>query len=85
MLENLIKLKYMVSISNRNMAPRGPNPNITTIIAKAIPDQVVVVVDIITVVLLINQNSIQHTEKSVTGATRKNISQGFAEVIYQWW
>ena len=40
------------------MAPRGPNPNITTIIAKAISDQVVMVVDVITVVLLIIQNNI---------------------------
>ena len=56
MLENLIKLKYMVSISSRNMTPRGLNPNITTIIAKAIQDQLVMVVDVVTVVLLINQN-----------------------------
>ena len=37
------------------------------------------VVDVIPVVLLINQNSVQHMEKSVTSATRKTISQSFAE------
>ena len=42
------------------MASSGPNPNITTIVAKAIPDQVVVVVDVITMALFINQNSVQH-------------------------
>ena len=63
------------------MAPRGPNPNTTTIIAKAIPYQAVMVVDVITVVHLINQNSVQHTEKSGTGATRKTISQSFAEAV----
>ena len=36
-------------------APRGPNPIVTMIIAKAIPYQVVVVVDNITVALPINQ------------------------------
>ena len=74
MLENLIKLKDMVSISSRNMAPRGLNPNITTIISKAIPDQVVMMVDVISVVLLINQNSVWHMEKN-TDATRKTNSQ----------
>ena len=53
------------------MAPRGPNPNVTTILAKAIPDQVVSVVDVITVAFLVNQNSVQLFEKNVTGATRK--------------
>ena len=81
MLENLIKLKYMVPISSSNMASRGPNPNVTTIIAKAIPDQVVMVVDVITVADLINQNSFQHMEKNVTGAIRKTISQSFAEAV----
>ena len=56
MFENLIKLKYMVSISNRNMAPRGQTSNITTIITKDIPNQEVMAVDVVTVVLLINQN-----------------------------
>ena len=37
------------------------------------------VVDDIIVVLLTNQNSVQHLEKNVTGATRKIISQSFAE------
>ena len=68
-------------MNSRNMAPRGPNPNITIIIAKAIQDQVVMVVDVLTVVLLINQSSVQHKEKSVTGATRKSISQSFAEEV----
>ena len=62
----------MVSISNRNMAPRGPNPNVTTIIAKVIPDHIVMVVDVV---------SDWHMEKDVTGATRKTISQGFAEAV----
>ena len=53
------------------MVPRGPNQNITMIIGKAIPDQEVMVVDVITVILLINQNSVQHAEKSVNEATRK--------------
>ena len=53
------------------MALRGPNPNITTIIVKATPDQVVGVVDVVTVVLLINQNSVWHTEKNVRGTIRK--------------
>ena len=69
MLEHLIKPKHMISISSRNMAPRDPNLNIMTIIAKAIPDQVVVVVEVRTVVLFINQTSVQDTEKNVTGAT----------------
>ena len=51
--------------------------------SKAIPDHVVMVVDIITVILLINQYSVQHTEKSVTGATRKTISQSFVETLMQ--
>ena len=62
----------MVSTTNRDMAPRGLNPIVITIIAKAITDQVVVVVNVITVVLFINQNSVQHTKKNATGATRKN-------------
>ena len=71
MLEKLIKLRYMVSTSSRDMTPRGLNPNVITIIAKAIPDEVVMVVDVITAVLLINQKRVQHMEKNVTGATRK--------------
>ena len=81
MLENLIKQRYMVSTSSRDKAPKGLNPNIITIIARAIPDQVFVVVDVITVVLLINQNSVWHMEKNVTGTTRKNISQSFAKAV----
>ena len=64
MLETLIKPKYMVSISSRNMAPRGPNPNVTRTVAP-----------------LINQSSVCHMEKNVTGTTRKNISQSFAEAV----
>ena len=64
------------------MAKRGLNPNVTTIIAKAIQDKVVMVVDVITVVLLINQNSVWHMEKNVAGATGKiNISQSFAATV----
>ena len=59
--------------------PRGPNPNVTTVIAKAIPGQIVKVVDVVTMVL--NQNCFWHTEKNVTGATRKNISQSFVEAV----
>ena len=61
------------------MAPRHLNPNVITIIAKAIPDQVVIVVDVTTVVLLINQNSVWHMEKNVTGATRKPFFKALQE------
>ena len=55
MLENLIKVRYMVSTSSRDMAPRSLNPNVITILTEAITDQVVLVVNVVTVVLLINQ------------------------------
>ena len=63
------------------MASKDPNPNVTTSIAKAIPNQVVVVVDVITVVPLINQNCVWHMEKNVTGPTRKTISQSFVGAV----
>ena len=68
MLDNLIKLRDMVSTSNRDMAQRGLNPNIITIVAKAITDQIIMMVNVIAVVLLINQKSVQHMEKNVTSA-----------------
>ena len=39
------------------------------------------VVDVVIVVLIINQNSVWHMEKNVTGASRKTISQSFAEPV----
>ena len=62
------------------MAPRGPNPNVLTVIAETSPDKVEGEVDAITVVFLINQNSIQHMEKNIAAATRKTISLSFAVV-----
>ena len=53
-LENLIKLRYMVSTRSRDMAPRGPTLNVITIVTKAITDHVVMVINVVTVVLLIN-------------------------------
>ena len=38
MLENLFKLSYMVSKSSRDMAQRGLNSNVITLIAKTIMD-----------------------------------------------
>ena len=39
------------------MVSRDPNPNVTTIMTNTIPNQVGTVVDVITVVPPINQNS----------------------------
>ena len=64
LLQNVGKLNqtkiHSFNKQQKHGPKRGPNPNVTTIIAKAIPDQVVMVVDVLTVVPLINQNSVQH-------------------------
>ena len=54
-LQNVENILNMVSTNSRDMAPKGLNQNAITNIAKAITDQKVMVVNIVTVFHLINQ------------------------------